>query len=109
MCNFCHIRIERRAVQAVADEGESDEEFEEDESSKSRNLECEYVHLVEEMRDLFEEEESSHGTVIAYCKVTLQEEILREVLRSENEKVVDRMTAVNSQLLWPVAPGPTWD
>ncbi|KAL3692843.1 hypothetical protein R1sor_006494 [Riccia sorocarpa] len=88
MCNFCHIRIERRAVQAVPEEGESDEEFEEDESSKSRNLECEYVHLVEEMRDLFEEEESSRGTVIAYCKVTLQEEILKEVLRSENEKVV---------------------
>ncbi|KAL3698938.1 hypothetical protein R1sor_016960 [Riccia sorocarpa] len=88
MCNSCHIRIERRAVQAVPEEGESDEEFEEDESSKSRNLECEYVHLVEEMKDLFEEEESSCGTVIAYCKVTLQEEILREVLRSENEKVV---------------------
>ncbi|KAL3690715.1 hypothetical protein R1sor_004366 [Riccia sorocarpa] len=90
MCNFCHIRAERRAVQAVPEEGESDEEFEGEESSKSRNLECEYVHLVEEMRDLFEEEESSRGTVIAYCKVTLQEEILKEVLRSENEKVVDQ-------------------
>ncbi|KAL3681559.1 hypothetical protein R1sor_024515 [Riccia sorocarpa] len=38
MCNFCHIRIEQRAVQAVP-KGESDEEFEEDESSKSQNLE----------------------------------------------------------------------
>ncbi|KAL3697295.1 hypothetical protein R1sor_011371 [Riccia sorocarpa] len=56
--------------------------------TRAANLECEYLHLVEEMRDLFEEEESSRGTVIAYCKVTLQEEILREVLRSENEKVV---------------------
>ncbi|KAL3699453.1 hypothetical protein R1sor_017475 [Riccia sorocarpa] len=40
------------------------------------------------MRDLFEEEKSSRGTVIAYCKVRLQDEILREVLRSENEKDV---------------------
>ncbi|KAL3699996.1 hypothetical protein R1sor_018018 [Riccia sorocarpa] len=88
MCNFCHIRNERRAVQAVPEEGESDEEFEEDESSKSRNLECEYVHLIEEMRDLFEEEESSRGT-----DCLLQ----------------NQMTAVNSQLLWHVAPGPTSD
>ncbi|KAL3695597.1 hypothetical protein R1sor_009673 [Riccia sorocarpa] len=33
-------------------------------------------------------EKSSRGTVIAYCKVMLQEEILRKVSRSENEKVV---------------------
>ncbi|KAL3685197.1 hypothetical protein R1sor_003219 [Riccia sorocarpa] len=87
MCNFCHRRIEGRAVQAVAEKGEADEDFEEDGTSNSRNEECEYVHLVEEIRDLFEEEESSRGTVVGYCKVKLPDEILSEVVRSESEKV----------------------
>ncbi|KAL3693326.1 hypothetical protein R1sor_006977 [Riccia sorocarpa] len=94
MCNFCHRRIERRAVQAVAEEGEGDEEFEEDAASKSRNVECEYVHLVEEIRDLFEEDESSRGSVVGYCKVKLPDEILGEVVRSESEK--GKPPAINS-------------
>ncbi|KAL2644490.1 hypothetical protein R1flu_012077 [Riccia fluitans] len=90
--NFCHKGIEKQAVEAAEEDGEGEEQEGEDnvERRLSPNVECEYVHLVEEIRDLFEEEESSRGTMVAYCKVRLHDNILREVSNSEDEKPVSK-------------------
>ncbi|KAL2641595.1 hypothetical protein R1flu_009182 [Riccia fluitans] len=90
MCNFCHKQIEKRAAEAAEEDGEGEEQEGEDDVERrlSPNVECEYVHLVEEIRDLFEEEESSRGIMVAYCKVRLHDDILREVSNSEDEKSV---------------------